>query len=381
MNAFTEVKITDNDINSPVRALLRGMLEKGLVDAVMAPALTGGQEMPRQTLIVDPALTDSVDALAPVVPWNAAQFVSRLTGKPSGRRLAVVMRSCESRAFTELIKLNQGSADALTVIGLDCLGRLETKDYLAFKNQNGGTASSFVSAMLKGEALPDGVEPPPACKTCEYPETPRCDLRVCLAGSDTQQSLFMEAVSERGEQIFRELGWQIGDGPAGREAALSEIKAGREAARDAMYEEFDAKTQDMAALSSLLSNCVNCYNCRNACPVCYCRVCVFQTDTFRHDSEQYFNWADKRGALKMPTDTLFYHLTRMIHMSTSCVGCGQCSSACPSELPLAQIFRSVARKSQAAFDYVPGRDADEPLPLAVFGEGEFLNVTNECQCE
>lgn len=235
--------------------------------------------------------------------------------------------------------------------------------------------------MLKGEAPLQDMGVPPACRTCDHVEVPRCDVRVCLAGSDISQSLYLEAVSERGEQVFRELGWQVGDAPADRAPAMEKITAERNAARDAMYEEFDGKTQDMGALSDLLSNCVNCYNCRNACPVCYCRVCVFQTDTFRHDSEQYFNWADKRGGLKMPTDTLFYHLTRMIHMSTSCVGCGQCSSACPSDIPLAQIFRSVARKSQETFEYEPGRDPEEALPLAVFGEGEFLNVTNECQCE
>jgi hypothetical protein len=36
-----------------------------------------------------------------------------------------------------------------------------------------------------------------------------------------------------------------------------------------------------------------------------------------------------------------------------------------------EIFRSVARRTQAALDYVPGRDLAEPLPLATFKEEEL----------
>ena len=65
-------------------------------------------------------------------------------------------------------------------------------------------------------------------------------------------------------------------------------------------------------------------HCRVACPVCYCKECVFLTNVFEHDPDQYLRWAKRKGMVKMPTDTVFYHITRMVHMSTACVGCGQC---------------------------------------------------------
>jgi len=136
----------------------------------------------------------------------------------------------------------------------------------------------------------------------------------------------------------------------------------------------NAQTKDIEGLMNVLGNCINCYNCRVACPVCYCRECVFVTDTFQHASNQYLRWAEKRGMLKLPTDTLFYHLTRMQHMSTLCVVCGQCSSACPNDIPLSQLFRSVAMETQRLFEYMPGRSVDEALPLAVFYEKEFEDV-------
>ncbi len=45
--------------------------------------------------------------------------------------------------------------------------------------------------------------------------------------------------------------------------------------------------------------------------------------------DKYMNWADKHEFFKIPGDTLMFHMTRMLHMSALCVGCGQCSSACP----------------------------------------------------
>ena len=76
----------------------------------------------------------------------------------------------------------------------------------------------------------------------------------------------------------------------------------------------------------------------------------------------------------MPTDTLFYHITRLAHMSTACVGCGQCSNACPNDIPVMELFRTVAQGTQQAFDYEAGRSLEEDPPLSVFREDEFAEV-------
>jgi formate dehydrogenase subunit beta len=141
-----------------------------------------------------------------------------------------------------------------------------------------------------------------------------------------------------------------------------------------MIAQTEAAAGSLEKLSEYLANCVNCYNCRVACPVCYCRECVFVTDVFDHDPGQYLGWAERKGAIRMPTDTLFYHLTRLAHMSTACVGCGQCSNACPNEVPVMELFRSVALRTQAAFDYQAGKDVDRRPPLSEFREQEFAEV-------
>jgi len=163
--------------------------------------------------------------------------------------------------------------------------------------------------------------------------------------------------------------------PALRAKALEELLAQRVAARDAMFDETSAATSTMDKLSTFLSTCVNCYNCRMACPVCYCKECVFLTDVFDHKPWQYLSWARQRGALKMPTDTTFFHLTRLAHMSTACVGCGQCSNACPNGVPVMELFRTIAASTQLAFEYEAGRNPNEAPPLSVFREREFPELT------
>ena len=79
----------------------------------------------------------------------------------------------------------------------------------------------------------------------------------------------------------------------------------------------------------------------------------------------------------MPTDTVFYHLTRMLHMSTLCVGCGQCTSACPNDIPVGTLFRTVAKVTQERFEYQPGHDVAEPQPLTTFHSDELFEVTGQ----
>jgi formate dehydrogenase subunit beta len=63
-----------------------------------------------------------------------------------------------------------------------------------------------------------------------------------------------------------------------------------------------------------------------------------------------------------------FHMTRMIHIGHACVGCGQCSSACPQSIPVADIFRAVADNIQKTYDYHPGRSLSEKIPVLSFGE-------------
>ena len=350
------------------------MLEKGVVDAILTPAAQPAKGV-MKTLIADAAKTGAADPFAPVVPVNSAKLVSWLTAKPSGRPVAMVMRSCEVRALVELVKLKQASLDDVVLIGLDCLGRYENGDFLKVQQQ-GGTAESFLEGALAGNTETNGFDVTDACKACEYPVADNVDLRLCVVGSG-QGALYVEWVTEKGQAIREKLELEAGEEPAARAEAVDKLTRARVEQRDRQLAAFREATGSFKALRDHLAGCINCYNCRVACPVCYCKECVFVTDTFRHAGEQFLGWAEKHGALALPTDTLFYHLTRLTHMSALCVGCGQCTSACPNDILLMPLFRSTAEKTQDRFDYLAGRSLDEAQPLAVFHDDELQEVTGQ----
>jgi formate dehydrogenase subunit beta len=364
---------TEGDINRPIRELLGRMLEKELVSGVMIPARQPFQHTVMQTLITDPAQLEAIDPFAPVVPTNSAKPLAALTQRSSGRRVAAVLRSCEVRAFLELVKLHQGSTDDLVLIGLDCLGRYEGRDYRALAERDG---DDLALGFLKKNGA-GGPEIAAACQACVHPVPEAVDLRLCVIGADPAEVIHLEQVSERGKEVFDALGLEAADAPAGRDAAVEALKQQRGAHREQHLGEFAERTKDLVGLSEAVATCINCYNCRVACPVCYCKECVFVTDTMRHDGEQLLKWSRKRGRIKLPADTVFYHLTRMVHMSALCVGCGQCTSACPNDVPVWELLATVADRTQARFDYLPGRSLEEGQPMAVFYDGEFDEVTGQ----
>jgi formate dehydrogenase subunit beta len=378
MGQFTPITI-EGHINQAIAALLGGLLDKGVASAVLVPCRQPHQNTVMQTLVNDPQRLDSVDPFAPVVPTNSARLVAALTHN-NDAKVAVVIRSCEVRAFLELVKLNQGATDKLLLIGMDCLGRYESRDFMALAAKDPELTLTFLRGATNGGGTKSamGTDVARACRMCEHPVADQVDVRLCMIGADPKKQLWVEWVTDKGVAAAETLALALQDkGPEGREAAVEKLEKDRAAFQKQEFAAMRERTKDMDGLSDVVAACINCYNCRVACPVCYCRECVFVTDTFRHDGEKYVRWALNRGRIKMPTDTTFYHLTRMLHMSTLCVGCGQCSSACPNDIPVMELFRSVAERTQARFAYVPGRSLGEKQPLAVFHAEEFDDVTGQ----
>jgi len=308
---------------------------------------------------------------------NAAKAVSRLTRRPIQGPVAVVLRPCEMRAFVELVKLKQGRTDDVIFIVTDCLGAYGNVNYTRFVGPDAAAATlGFVDKALAGQdtACQD-FDLSPACKSCEHPLAEKADLQIGLLGLDVKKELLLKANTPKGEELLKKLGLPEGTEPAGRKGAVEALVAKRTAYRDRMFQETGDAVKDLTKLTTYFANCVNCYNCRVACPVCYCKECVFVTDVFDHEPDQYLRWAKRKGILKMPTDTVFFHLTRLAHMSTACIGCGQCSNACPNQIPVMELFRTIAHFTQASFEYEAGRSLEEEPPLSVFREKEFIEVT------
>jgi formate dehydrogenase subunit beta len=359
------------DGQGPVVALqgfFKKLLEDESLSGVMLPVHLFRHGMPMPTLVTRAEELDKADPLAPAFPMNSAKLVSRLTRGVSGGRTAVVMRPCEIRAFIELVKLNQGSLEEVILIGMDCPGAFDNTNYKTFLGDRDGMEATLdFHTSLSNGGLAAGLELASACRVCEYPSPYGADLGAAIP---------VMATSARGEALLGAMGLPAEEPGDRRDKALAALTEQRVQARDAMMADVAGRTSTLEDLAEYLSDCVNCYNCRVACPVCYCKECVFNTDVFEHKPWQYLGWAKRKGSLKLPTDTVFYHLTRMAHMSTACIGCGHCSNACPNGVEVMELFRTVAAKTQADFDYMPGLSLDQAPPLTVFKEDEYQDTVS-----
>jgi formate dehydrogenase subunit beta len=378
MGKRAKILVKDRNPVTSLQDFLRLLLENSAVEAVLVQQHLPMKNAVMPTLVTDPGKLGQADPLAPAFPLNAAKVLSRLTRKPLDTPIAAVLRSCEIRAFVELVKLKQGNMENVLLIGIDCLGAYGNRDYSRVTAASDGVESTlaFCRSVLSGKGTAaEGADISPACKSCEHPIPQNADLTIGLLGSDVEESLLLLSNTDKGDELLQALGLPEADEPSGRQSAISALLSERTAYRDGMFRETSEATGDIEKLMSYLGNCVNCYNCRVACPVCYCRECVFVTDVFDHEPSQYLRWAKRKGILKMPTDTVFFHLTRLAHMSTACIGCGQCSNACPNDVPVMELFRTIANATQGAFGYVAGMSIEDEPPLSAFREKEFSEVT------
>jgi formate dehydrogenase subunit beta len=369
------VEVKDGRTEEAMIGFLKSLLEKGVMEAIIIPKALPSKDGFVQTLIREADKIDGVCSLSPTMPVQSARVVSNLTIKNLGKKVAAVLKACEIRAIVELTKFLQVKLDNLYLIGVDCPGTFEVTDYAKIVQEGKGgekLARDLLKAMEQGDISPPaGYTFRTACQMCEYP-VPQADIVLRLFGYQTDQEIGIEI----GEKLEKEIGEKgilsfSENEPASRSKVIDKVVAERTKQRDALFGEFRGVVKDLSSFLDRFSTCIRCHNCMVACPICYCKECVFRTAVFEHDGDQFLRWADRKGGIRMPTDTLIFHLIRMSHMVTSCIGCGLCDSACPSRLPVATLFRSVGDKIQKMFQYVPGRNVEETPPVATFKEDEL----------
>ena len=344
-----------------LRELWRRMLE-GPFGAILVPLeVEGGLVAP--ALVTSPEGVERSRAMAPYMGVNGARVLQMMTRvSPPSKLTAAVLRPCEVRAAVELRKLRQVAEENLLLVALDCLGTYPLEEYR--RRLEKGVAE---------ESEPEEARLREACRVCLWPVAPWADLRVGFLG--LKGRLVLEALTERGEDALRQMGLEIEEFDlAGREAQLEEIIERRKAAEGELLELQQRELKGLEAILGALSACIKCLNCMTVCPLCYCKECFFNSPTFEMEADRFLRLASNRPALRMPSEVLLFHLTRMAHMATSCVACGMCQEGCPQDVPVFRLFKAVAKRVQGIFDYEPGRDPEEPLPLATFREEELKEV-------
>jgi formate dehydrogenase subunit beta len=350
-----------------VIAFLQQAITKGCFDAVLIPVRAPGTDSFSYLLIRDESLLKNAYPLPPIMTVQGAKAISGLTGHGKGKKkIAAVVRPCEARATVELFKLGQVDLENIFLITIDCPGALPLADWA----KDAKKAEEVFAKVQKGEAS-ESLRP--TCQICDkFSATGGEDLHIGIVGA--KGGIFLIPNSPKGEGVLDCLGVSADADISGWEQTVKSLTEKRKGERQKFMEEFKSKATGLDNLLNTFSQCINCHNCMRVCPICYCRQCFFDSNDMKFAFEDYLNRAEMGGGLKLPPETLLFHIGRMLHMSLSCVSCGACEDACPTNIPVAQVFSLVGNQNQEEFDYVPGRSREEPLPLRTFEEKEFEEV-------
>ena len=367
---MTKILRIDKNAEEGLKDLLKFLLENGKVKGVLTLRKMGEFGAISYSLITDPDDIDSTLPLFPLMPVNLGKQLSLLTLMgPANDPIAVVLRPCELRAFVELVKRNQGSLENFLFISSTCGGVYPLE--MAVAGDIEEQLDKYWKAVEQGEAIPDIR---PACKACAYFVPYTADITLSLLGNkeiDKQSVLFLN--TEKAEGFVEGISGQFSEEEPDS-ATMEQIRKEREAEKQKLSDEVETKNLGIDDLTKTFSRCIDCHNCSKVCPICYCHLCFFDSKDSEHGPFYYETELEKKGCVSMLSDTIFYHLVRLFHISTSCVGCGQCADVCPADIPLWAISLKMGEAVQRAFDYLPGKDIEEGLPLTTFIPEEFAEI-------
>jgi len=362
---MTKALELNKGIEEGLQGLLKFLLESGKVSGVIALTRAGENDAVAYSLITDPNVLGDALPLFPLMPVNAGKVLSHITLMgASDKPIAVVMRPCELRSFVELLMRKQGSLENFLFISAICGGVYPLKK--AVNGDIGKKLPQYWDAVKKGEIVP---EVRLNCAACTEFVPYTADMTVASIGSDDiEKRCEIYLNTEKAEDIVIGIEGDISERELNTKA-LEAFRSKRESQKVKILDEF--KDLD---IQRVFGSCIGCHACSSVCPACYCHVCFFDSPSSDHMPRDYELKAEREGSVRVPLDTIFYHLVRLFHVSLSCVGCGQCDDVCPVNIPLGVMAMKTSGAVQQAFDYVAGKSIEEELPSTTFNPEEFSAV-------
>ncbi len=337
---------TGTETRSTLIDLMNDALTRGTVTSVLVPSRGPDNTFP-WTLINDASALENTEPVPPIMSVQGAKALASFAQTPYEGMLLAVMRPCEARAAIELSKLEQINLDRIILLTMDCPGSVPLSLF-----------SEDVS-IKPDTNLPETLRP--LCRQCtEF--TSAGD--VCLAFSG--ESSMLVPLTTGGMEFLDSLGRKAESDVSNWTEWAHNLKQERDGAAKKGAAQLKELYGGLQSLVEAFSGCISCRSCRTVCPICYCRLCFIDMKDRRSPAEEYLERSASAGAVRLSSNTLLFHIGRMAHMSLSCVSCGMCEDACPSDIPIGRLVSMVSSSTSGLFGYTAGSNPEEPLPMNTF---------------
>jgi coenzyme F420-reducing hydrogenase delta subunit/ferredoxin len=279
---------------SQLRETCRRLLEEGKVKVVIGYGERGPVFVTRP---------EDVDQLV----WNGRclanliVYLKRKEVRALGRP-AIVVKGCDERALVVLEKESQIDRKEMHVIGMACPGMSVARASRPLWRERPAPACGQDARATAGDR-----PVLPKCETCEV-HRPRFADEV-IGEADGHPA-------EAGER------WKSLQGLLALPAA-----------------------ERMSYWASEFERCVKCYACRQVCPMCYCERCLVE----KNRPKEIEPSPTAKG-------NFAWHILRAFHLAGRCVGCDECTRACPAGIDLRLLNLSLAKAAEEHFAYRAGMD-------------------------
>jgi ferredoxin len=353
MNVYRILEVENGLPVDRLRDFMSAWWQQVELDGFLAPFETQESSYVNVKAIEEPTELTNFNPFIPVMPGNTALTAVEFIEQSVDKKVAICLRPCELRAFTEL-KKQRGlhlNLDSTILIGVDCLGTYSRKVFSNLVAQDG---MDYVTEDVLRNAAEGGLRPQHfrmACQICDWSAPKGADLTFGTIGVNSDSYLLVIAKDEEADDQLHIT--NLTDNKASeyqvshREIVVGAIADTRADMREHFFDEVSGtgRFNELGSFLAWLANCSLCGRCLNACPL--------YRGEFKGKFGRVIDPASDRHVLSE-----LVNLGRWIAL---CAGCGMCEQACDRDVPLTLLLSSLSHRIRNELNYCPG-DPVQPTP-------------------
>ena len=252
---------------------------------------------------------------------NLSKYLVSKTKTAEGKIL-VFLKPCDTYSFNQLLTEHRIDREKVYVIGVPCEGMVDIEKVK--KSLDGISSITSTLDGLKVETIYGEA------KTIKNEEVL---LEKCVNCKSKKHVAYDELIGEDGEVI-----------DSNRFDEVARLEA---LSPDERFEFWQNE----------LSKCIRCNACRDACPACTCEKCVFDNPKSGLENKSPANEFEEK----------LFHIIRAFHVAGRCTDCGECSRACPQNIPLHLLNRKFIKEINENYgEYQAGSEVGQRGPLVSY---------------